>query len=192
MIRGHQEGTDGADTFRDGPSHSNAAFERSQPSQCLRSGLCRIFRSMEERHIAAHFSACEPNLCTQSEVLSARARARPRAPKVGSPASTLLRSNRALESVIEWAETTKRGDLSIECDQILPELFILTGDLLPQRRRVLSFPWGRGAGRQAVARARRGLHGNQLPAQIQRARRHVSLLIPRRPSSLVWALLARP
>ena len=125
------------------------------------------------------------NLCTQSNVMGARARGRPRAPKVGSPASTLLRSNRALESVIEWAETTKRGDLSIECDQILPELFILTGDLLPQRRRVLSFPWGRGAGRQAVARARRGLHGNQLPAQIQRARRHVSLLIPRRPSGLV-------
>ena len=87
------------------------------------------------------------NLCTQSNVMGARARGRPRAPKVGSPASTLLRSNEALESVIEWAETTKRGDLSIECNQILPELFIPTGGVLPKEGAFCLFPGegGRGA-----------------------------------------------
>ena len=44
------------------------------------------------------------------------------------------------------AETPERGDLSIECDQILPELFIPTLPQTCQRRRVLSFPRGRGAG----------------------------------------------
>ena len=38
------------------------------------------------------------NLCTQLDVMGAHTRVHPRAPKVGSPASTLLRSNEALES----------------------------------------------------------------------------------------------
>ena len=47
VIRGHQEGTDGADTFRDGPSHSNAALGRSQQPQRFKSEFRRIFGSME-------------------------------------------------------------------------------------------------------------------------------------------------
>ena len=49
VIRGHQEGTDGAGNFRDGPSHSKAAFERSWQPQRFKSEFRRIFRSMRLR-----------------------------------------------------------------------------------------------------------------------------------------------
>ena len=61
------------------------------------------------------------------------------------------------------AETPERGDLSIECDQILPELFIPTLPQTCQRRRVLSFPRGRGAGASGLPGRDGGFAGTYFP-----------------------------
>ena len=52
VIRGHQEGTDGADAFRGGPPRSESALGRSQQPQRFKSEFRRIFLSMRLRTIA--------------------------------------------------------------------------------------------------------------------------------------------
>ena len=73
------------------------------------------------------------------------------------------RSNRQTNWDSERAETAERGDLSIECDQILPELFIPTLPQTCQRRRVLSFPRGRGAGASGLPGRDEGFAGTYFP-----------------------------
>ena len=126
------------------------------------------------------------NLSTQSGVVVAPARARPRAPKVGSPASTLPPVKQADELGQRTGRNTRtwRSEHRVRSNSariVYPD----PSPNLPKKARSV-FSRGKGGGGQRVARARRGLRGNPLPARIQKARRHVSLLIPRPPSGLVW------
>ena len=129
--------------------------------------------------------ACEGRLCTQLDVMSARARARPRAPKVGSPASTLLRSNEALESANRTGRNnqTWRSEHRVRSNSAR---IVYSDRRPPSPKKARSvFSPRKGGGAPRVARARPGVRGNLLPARIQRARRHVSLSDAHHPSGSV-------
>ena len=131
------------------------------------------------RRLAARFR----RLYTQSEVVVAPARARPRAPKVGSPASTLLTVKQADELGQRTGRNTRtwRSEHRVRSNSARI-VYSDPSPNLPKKARSVFSP-GKGGGGQRVARARRGLRGNLLPARIQKARRHVSLSIPRPPSA---------
>ena len=137
--------------------------------------------------------ACEGRLCTQLDVMSARARARPRAPKVGSPASILLRSNEALESANRTGRNnqTWRSEHRVRSNSAR----IVYSDRRPpspKKARSVFSPRKGGGATGSVPAATVGTRKHMshadpesAPTRVQRARRHVSLVSPRPPSGLV-------